>query len=216
MADAGFSDWQFFYGTNNSDQLDKWGRGKDYWLYIPQDHAKLLRDNEPPLLILEDDIQPRDYKPYVAVPIGAEMVYLGGGKGGDSRGTKAAFRNLEDEEIYRNHQHSFQIIDDEWMRIFGMWFSHAILHINKMVMLEVADALGARRPIDTTLAMQQWRWNVVCRRVPMWWQDDGKHRYDTFDYNPNPERAEAVTRQPQNRQEILRAERRKAISRKRQ
>lgn len=215
MDHAGFTDWQFFYGTNPSEELDGWGRGKDYWRYIPRDHARLLREHDAPLLILEDDIEPRDYQPDVTVPIGAEMVYLGGGRGGDRRGTEAARRNIKDEEIYRNHRHSFQIIDDDWMRIFGMWFTHAVLHINKAVMLEVADHLMKSRPIDTTLAIEQWRWNVVCRRVPMWWQNDGKHRSDTFDYNPRLEHVAVVERPPATTAEKRRSERHGTIAKRR-
>ena len=203
----GFRDWQFFFGTQASaGSADGWGRGKDYWAYIPPDHARLLRENDAPLLILEDDIEPRDYRPTVAPPPGAEIVYLGGGRGGSPRGVRNAMRRLP--AMRPIHRYCYAPIDADWMRIAGMWFTHAILYVDRRAMLEVADALaGNRQPIDTTLAQQQWRWRVVCRRLPYWWQNDGHHRTDTYDYAPPPEQPETLA----DRRRRQRAKRRRVL-----
>ena len=209
MDARGFEDWQFHYGFNPGSAVDGWGRGKDYWAYIPEEHAEMLRQYEPPLLILEDDIAERAYFDVVTPPLGADMVYLGGGRGGDRRGVYAAATRVP-EDIYPYYRYAYQPIDNTWIRIFGMWFTHAILHIRKEVMLDVAAKITARvRPIDTSLAIEQWRWNVVCLRIPIWWQDDGKHYGDTYDYAP-PEYNSPIPK-AQDRTKDMRANRQKII-----
>ena len=179
LLSEGFKDWSFFFGTTEG----------PYWQNIPREHAKLLRENEPPFLILEDDIEPREFQEWVRPPSKAQIVYLGGGRGGDTRGIRAAKANLPDLPIFRTYRYGYTPIDDEWMRIYGMWFSHAILYLDRQSMLEVADTLERNhRPIDTTLALEQYRWFVACRKVPLWWQNDGHHRGDTYDYTPLPPR----------------------------
>ncbi len=208
----GFTAWKFFFGTqpDTTGYRDGWGRGKDYWAFIPKDHAKLLREHEPPLLIFEDDISPRDFRPTVTLPAGAEVAMLGGGRGGDWRGVNAAAQS--GGSWYRAYRYAYQPVNADWMRVAGMWFTHAILHVDRRIMLEMADWWErVNRPIDTTLAREAWRWNLVCRRVPMFWQDDGKHRRDTYDYAPTqyglamtPPRAQTLREE---RQRLLRGRR---------
>jgi len=176
MTVYGFTDWRFFYGTSSS----------PYWVGIPKDHARLLRENEPPLLILEDDIEPRAFCANVTPPAGAEVVYLGGGRGGDMGGINAA--RHAGLPLKRTYGYGYELIDADWMRVYGMLYSHAILWLDKRVMLEAAQLLDSqRRPIDGTIASAQWRWQTACRIVPMFWQRDGHHRGETFDYAPIPD-----------------------------
>ena len=169
---CGFSDWSFF-----------WGRPAErYWTAIPRDHAGILLGNRPPLLVLEDDAELRDWRPNIVAPMGCGVAYLGGGRSGDGRGlTAAAAAGIRFERAYR---YGYQAIDSDWMRIFGMWFSHAILWLDRDVMLDAAALFISRdEAIDTTLAREQWRWNVCCRRVPIFWQNDGHHWRDTWSYD---------------------------------
>jgi hypothetical protein len=66
-----------------------------------------------------------------------------------------------------------------------MLSTHAILWLDKRAMLEAADLMTTSGlQIDMTLAREQWRWFVACVKVPFWWQNDGRHRSETFDYAP--------------------------------
>ena len=170
---AGFTDWRFFYGT----------RCEPYWRGIAEDHARFLSELFPPLLVLEDDIECRDWRANIDVPAECEVAELGGGRGGDRRGIYAArAAGLRPIECYR---YAYLPVDTQWMRVFGMWFCHAILWLDLGVMREAADLLRLRgEMVDGVYACEQWRWNWYCRRVPMWWQNDGHHFRDTYEYQP--------------------------------
>jgi hypothetical protein len=176
----GFADWRFFWGTP----------GVPYWENIPREHAQLLRENEPPFLILEDDIALRDFQPWIAPPPGAELVFLGGGAGGRQSAIRNARQHLPGMEIRNLHGYGYAKIDGhpDWVRVFGMYYTHAILYTSKAAMLDVADQLCSRRSqIDVILGHEMWRWFCALRNVPMFWQDDGHHRKETYEYaTPEP------------------------------
>ena len=179
LTGMGFADWRFFWGTP----------GEPYWENIPREHAALLQSRDPPLLILEDDIASRDFSPWIAPPPGSELVYLGGGRGGRRAALRNAREHLPEAEIRATHGYGYEEIDGypDWVRVFGMYYTHAILYTSKRAMLEVAEQLCSRRSqIDVILGHEMWRWKCVLRRVPMFWQDDGHHRTETFDYSPLP------------------------------
>ena len=176
----GFQDWSFFYGAPSS----------PYWAQIPHDHAAILRAHEPPLLILEDDIAPRDFQPWVVPPIGAQLVYLGAGKSRRGSGLGNARRILKRQRINQAHQYGWENIDRTWMRVYSMLYTHAILYVDRRAMLEVADAISSTGwQIDVTLARRQWRWFCACRKIPMFWQNDGRHKDETWDYAPTENEA---------------------------
>lgn len=169
----GFTRWEFVTGRD----------GGPYWVAVAKDHAEILRRCQPPLLVLEDDIEPREFRPNVFPPGGSQVVYLGGGRGGIEHGRSC--KHDGGQGFVRSHNYGYQPIDEEWFRVCGMWFSHAILWLEKGVMLEAAAALDATaKAVDTVYAENQHRWRVVCRRVPMFWQNDGHHHYDTYEYRP--------------------------------
>jgi hypothetical protein len=169
----GFTNWHFFFGEKTT----------PYWRDIPSDHASLLRSHKPPLLILEDDAEVWKFTANIQIPDGAEIAYLGGGRSGDRYGRSEFHKKFPAARDAFGY--SYADLNEDWMRIGGMWFSHAILYLNERVMHEVADRLTASpSPIDTTLARCQARWNVQCRRIPMFWQNDGHHLRDTIHYDP--------------------------------
>jgi hypothetical protein len=173
MAALGFTDWSFFEGRQS----------RPYWTGLPRDHALLLRRHDPPLLILEDDIEVVDFRANVRPPGGCQVAYLGGFRSGDSRGVRNAKRAGLCPLLA--HRYGYLPIDSEWMRIFGMWGSHAILWLDRAAMDEAACLLESSVcPIDTTLACEQWRWQVHCGLVPWFFQNDGHHVWDTEDYRP--------------------------------
>ena len=169
----GWRDWQWTWGT----------RCEPYWRGIACDHARLLRENEPPLLILEDDCEIREWRANIEAPAEAEVLQLGGGRGGDRRGIYAArLAGLDPIDCYR---YAYLPVDTQWMRVFGMWFCHAVLWLDLGVMREAADLLARLgEMVDGVYAISQWRWNWYCRRVPIWWQNDGHHYRDTYEYQP--------------------------------
>jgi hypothetical protein len=150
-----FTNWRFFHGRACT----------PYWDLIRPEYASLLRENEPPLLILEDDIEVYDFHADIDPPAESEVVYLGGGTMGLADGIRSA-------------------IDDRWLRISGMLYAHAILWLDRRAMREAADAIATRpQPHDITLAENQARWLTVCARRPLFFQDDGRHAKETQDYD---------------------------------
>ncbi len=197
----GFRDWSFFWGQP----------GTPYWQMIRSEYAALLRDNDPPFTILEDDIAVRDYRPWIKVPAGSEVVYLGGGgswPGGQF--VRLAQHHLPGHKIYRVREIGWEDLPgtDEWVRVFGMFGTHAIVYRDKRVMLEMADAIERDTvQVDVIFGKNQWRWQCVLRKIPMWWQDDGHNNNGTYDYS-------ARAGEPESREERiarLRARRRKIL-----
>jgi hypothetical protein len=206
----GFTDWQFFTGRKTQVQ---W---RDYSL----DTIDFLRNYDPPLLIMEDDISPRDWQATIRVPPGAQLAMLGGICEGISRAVRHACENFPNVKHSGHTQgprgyrygYAYSEVNGEWMRVYGMLAAHAQLWLDKKCMLEAADKLSEMRyPIDTTFACEQWRWQVICRKVPIFWQDDGHHYFQTFSYEPKlipdkPEsRMERVGRIRQERHSLVRA-----------
>jgi hypothetical protein len=178
LESLGFSDWRFHWGPV----------GVPYWLPIRADYASLLRDNEPPFLILEDDIAVREFRAWIVPPPGADLIYLGGGGSWrNSRLLADAKRRLPDHKIYRVREIGWEDFEGypEWVRVFGMFGTHACLWLDKRVMLEAADAIeNDTVQVDVIFGKNQWRWQCVLRKVPMFWQDDGHNGRGTFDYSP--------------------------------
>ncbi len=175
LTSLGFADWRFEYGEKT----------RPYWKGIAKGHARLLTENEPPLLILEDDIEVRTFVANLSVPDRCQIAYLGGGRSGDKLGRIKTAREFPESKP----QYGYRYWDEsaDWFRFGGMWFSHAILYLDKKAMDELAvEWLIRDNAIDTTLARSQWRWRCHCRKIPLFWQNDGHHFRDTYDYEPKP------------------------------
>lgn len=170
----GFRDWSFFRGRI----------GRPYWKMIRPEYAALLRDNEPPFLILEDDIAVYDYSPWVDSPPQATVVYLGGG--GAWRGGKMireAQQRLPHVPIRRVRNIGLADIDADWVRPFGMFSTHAILYLDEATMLAMADTIERDTvQVDVIFGKNQWRWNCALLRSPMWFQQDGHNDRGTIEY----------------------------------
>jgi hypothetical protein len=175
---AKFSDWSWCYGTNT----------QPYWRQIAADHAELLSAHKPPLLILEDDIEPEHYRSNIMPPDGCQVAYLGGFRSGVHRGVVAA--RDAGLQVRTAFGYAWSPVNSDWMRVFGMWGSHAILWLDAAAMADAARRLAeATEPIDTTLGLNQWRWQCYCVYRHLWWQNDGHHIRDTRRYlgkNQNP------------------------------
>jgi hypothetical protein len=200
LESRGFTDWRFCYGAPYA------GTG-DFRAAVARDYAAILRKHAAPLLLLEDDVALRAWTPRLRLPPGAQGAMLGGGRRGSAYAVNRAAKLFP--QLRRAHGYGYLPIDGEWMRVFGMFWTHAYLWLDPAAMLEAAEALVAYdRAADQTLAREQWRWQVACRIVPVFWQDDGRHYWDTFDYAPPPAappepRADRISRLRARRQAVL-------------
>jgi hypothetical protein len=168
----GFTNWHFYCGQKSA----------NYGNQIGRDQAQLLIDNDPPLLILEDDIEVRDWRSNVKPPPDTDILYLGGGRSGDRTGRKEMKKKFPASRNAYGYQYCHE--SDDYFRIGGMWFAHAILYLDKRTMLALAEQwLKSSLFHDTVLAQNQSRWKVYCRRIPMLWQNDGHHFHDTYAYD---------------------------------
>ena len=172
LTHLGFRDWEFFWGKAT----------KPYWAAIPQGHAEILGRYDPPLLVLEDDIELREWRANIVPPVGTELAYLGGFRCSDRLGLKYA--GWARREFRRAWGYGYSPICMDWMRIFSMWGTHAILYLSRSAMDDAIQLWKDRHNcIDVILAHNQWRWQVNCLRVPIFWQNDGHHLHDTWAYD---------------------------------
>jgi hypothetical protein len=198
MKSLGVRSWSLFVGK----------AGNPYWQAIRPEYASLLRQHEPPLIILEDDIGLREFRPQIEVPADGEVIYLGGGGSWRNSGlVREGRRHHPELTIYRSGEIGFADLcpyNQEWVRVFGMFGTHAILYPDKRVMLEMADAIERHNePVDVAFGRNQWRWNCLLRRVPMFYQNDGHNDAGTYSYplvkdwvsKPVDRRAERLQRQ---------------------
>lgn len=171
LQSLGFAQFGFYYGI----QTDP------YWVGLCAGHARLIGELKPPLLIVEDDIQLRDPGMVLSIPDGADCVYLGGSHYGDPHCAEGALRlGLRPR---RWHQWAYTPIDADWVRVFGVSNTHAILWLGRECMQQVSSELRQwRSSVDSFLASNHWRWQCVLKRVPTFWQHDNHHLRDTWRY----------------------------------
>ena len=200
LTGLGFTNWRFEMGTPKAP-------GEHYWQPIRADYIAMLRGHEPPLLILEDDIAPRQFVDAIDIPAGSDAVYLGGGVNGELKGAARARRNSGCLSAVATTSAS-SISGRDWIRIAGMYYSHAILWLTKPAMLRAAHSIEtyANCQVDVVFALEQWRWTTLCRKTPMFWQDDGHHREETYDYFP-PANRRTPAELRRRRRAVLRGER---------
>ena len=169
----GFRDWQWYFGRVTP----------NYYSEIWKGHCEILRREDPPVLILEDDVEPRAFVANVQIPAGAQVACLGGGRIGRTEGIAAG--RAAGIPFLRHGMYGYIPIDRDWMRTTGMWFTHALLWLDKAAMLQMCDLWEAAEDmIDNVTAKESWRFFWVTRRVPMFWQNDGHHYRDTYAYDP--------------------------------
>jgi hypothetical protein len=162
-----------------------WGRRcSPYWHNVGPDHAALLRNHPPPLLILEDDVLPHVLQPWIAYPEPADLLYLGGGIYGWPAGARRA--RAAGIRCAFGRYWGWQHIDRDYLRVFGMLYTHAILYLSRTAQLEVAEVIDQTDvTLDAALALEQYRWHCLCKRTPMWYQDDGHHSGITRNFAPS-------------------------------
>jgi hypothetical protein len=150
--------------------------------------AATLREIQCPTLWLEDDAMPTaDYRDEIDVPDDAQVVYLGGGRYGQSGGVtrtadwqqvEGGMAGLMDQPFPQLRTLYRDTDDPTWVQILSMSTGHAILWLDNAACRELADRIEADRiDYDHTLALNQWRYRVYGVRRPWFWQDDGHHEH---------------------------------------
>lgn len=146
-------------------------------------YASVLGCYDPPLLTVEDDIEPREFRANVSPPPDAEICYLGGSRSHLSAGASAA---LSSGCQWRGKfGYAWKPYDATWFRVAGMLSTHAVLWLDRRRMRECAACwcwLGSH--IDWDLAALQAGWRCYCLHVPMFFQNDGHSGPTTWDYAP--------------------------------
>jgi hypothetical protein len=152
-----------------------------YWHGLRDGHAAIIGQARPPVLVLEDDIRMRAAATWLDTPAGCQVAYLGGSRSGTDIGARAAI--AAGHKLRRRHKWSYEPVDKEWVRVFGIYNTHAILWLDPTVQSLVAAELSTwPRSVDSYLAENQHRWVCCLRRVPLFWQGDGHHDRDTWRY----------------------------------
>jgi len=174
-----FAHWDFVYGTTDDAGDDRHGRGRNYTQLVRRDHAAILRDLDPPLLFLEDDIKECHWTNEIDPPEESPLVYLGVIRHGPPRAAAECRKNWTGQ-TYSYGRLVFQPIDATWCRIGGAWGSHCMLWLDKNAMLTAARLLDvSTSACDTVYAWLQAKLYCVTRRLPIWYQADGRHDRQT-------------------------------------
>ena len=173
FATLGVTDWRF----------DEAVPTKPYWKDQRHQVAAILRSTATPFVLAEDDIAVRAWSNHVDPPRNADVLSLGGGRTRLRHGLMPAL--AAGFKLFFAHGYGYQPFNARWIRIFGQWYTHALLILNQRSALSIADALSATPgPIDSTTARLQHKYQWYCSVTPFLWQNDGHHEYATWDYAP--------------------------------
>ena len=86
-----------------------------------------------------------------------------------------------------------------------MFGTHALIFLDRRVMLEMAEAIERHHePVDVAFGRNQWRWNCVLRKIPLWYQNDGHNNAGTFEYSAMRSRPLEPRDAPKSRQRFAR------------
>jgi hypothetical protein len=168
-----FANWSFIYGVANR---------RAYWIAIHDDFIRFLSEENSPFLFLEDDATLTEhYKEEIEYPEDADLVYLGGTTNGEH------FKQKNVDNSCRSGNMVYTEYNDEYIRIWNMHSTHAILFIKNDVNQQIKDVINwakERCPTDVAIAMHMHKWKVYCRKLPFWYQNDDRNSCATQKYYP--------------------------------
>ena len=185
----GFTDWSFVMG-----QTGVAGRSH-YWQNISPDLVRLL-STPCPLLLMEDDalLIPENYVNPVRIPDATDVLYLGGCGWGTPANRLDVIRSAGPNRCVMPFRRTKQVVPmtytevyREYMRVYNMYSGHAILYLNDSVRLALREALqnkAMQYPHDVVWGQEMWKYRVLCRKYPMWYQADGHNETGSFSYYP--------------------------------
>jgi hypothetical protein len=147
----------------------------DFRVAVARDYGLILSRAAPPYMILEDDCFLLQKTSDIEAPADADIVMLGGAKWGWYGGGR------------RVYNYGCDVVDDRWMRVYGMLVSHANLYLTAPAIDACSAALlAATRPGDQIIAGLHKELKVYCLREPLLAQATGLHH--TLAYGPTEQR----------------------------
>ncbi|HUD75924.1 MAG TPA: hypothetical protein VMQ76_12705 [Terracidiphilus sp.] len=176
----GFRDWRFHIGETLPPSVD---RKTCYCSLHCRDHRQFCIDNDPPLLVLEDDAEPAWVPSHFVPPAGADRLHIGG----DWHGVDLArlLGNKTRKDWRREHGYLWRPYDKEWFWECGMLAYHACLYLTRRMMDAVADYLpGKTGAVDAVVCELDHRFNVAAPRRCWFWQNDGHNGDWSFQFTP--------------------------------
>ena len=155
-------------GVTNPEQIDC-PITQPYHVGLAQGHVKALLRHSPPFLILEDDARliPENHLNEFPVPFETEALYLGTTTFGRWKRSTAQGSVIAAEE------------DPDHLRIYNMLSLHAVVYFSRHYVRHVIDLMlrYQRNPVggcDDLIADTMHNHRVLCRRKPVFFQDDGR------------------------------------------
>lgn len=147
------------------------------------DHARLMREHDPPILVFEDDAEPAFAGSHLVPPPEAKRLHIGGNRDGISLGRLLALKSGEDWRHYRGFV--YKPCNRNWFRQAGMLATHCNLYLDKPTMLEIAEYIVSRSgAIDASIAELDWKIPAFAPTRCWWWQNDGHNGECTSEFVP--------------------------------
>lgn len=180
MAHLGIKTWRFHLGRTL--------RGPDgctlpYCAAHCADHAQFCRENDPPLLLFEDDAEPAFPCSHLVPPTGADRLHIGADRHGVSLSRLLALKQRKD---WRRHKGVlWRPCNRDWYWIAGSLAYHCVLYLTKRCMTAIADYMpGKTGAVDAVVSELDGRFNVAAPVRCWFWQNDGHNGAWSYDYCP--------------------------------
>lgn len=149
---------------------------RPYYLGLAKGHLEALKCGKPPFLIVEDDarIIPGNERATIVVPNNADALYLG----------TTLFGRINGNTQYNSVISS--IHNDNLFRVYNMLAMHGVIYLTERYVEHSIKCFqdyvdnphllqdGPQWASDNIIADTMWRYNVLCLRKPILYQDDGK------------------------------------------
>lgn len=130
---------------------------------------EIIRGNEYPCLILEDDLEIYKFRKIIEVPDDADAMYLGFSRYGWNHNQEEPFpKSLKITEL-----------NDQYHRVYNMLARHAIIHFNPTYDQACVDAMNnfikypeVYKAGDVTISRFHPQYKVYALNEPIFYQDD--------------------------------------------
>ena len=130
---------------------------------------QIIKHNEYPCLVLEDDLAIYDFRKEIEVPDDADAVYIGFSKYGWNHNQEEPFpKSLKITEL-----------NNEYHRVYNMLARHAIIHINPIydqacvdIMQKFINDPDTYKAGDVSIAKFHPEYKVYSLNVPIFYQND--------------------------------------------
>ena len=188
----GFNNWRFLCGPTW--QFDLPDHVRDCSPHCTL-HSRICAENDPPLLVLEDDAEPAWLPTHFLPPPDADRLHLGG----DSHGVDLSrLLALKSGGVWRRHVgYRWQPYSRDWFREAGMLAFHAVLYLSRGIMAKIAEYLrGKTGAVDAVVSELDSQFRVYSPTRCWWWQNDGHNGPWSYDFVPRDLRDPNYPRKP--------------------